>query len=213
MNESTVQMAIIVHKFPFQDSEYDHLFKLTKKSTLIDGCYVGYQWDADKPHLLKGADVTELFPAMFKLYLAQCTDDELNSVLSGTHFLKITAGYLDNECQRCFLSMGSLTLAGLNDPKYRQLIVDACPSDMLPAVVELGAGVFWHLMGINKIMWQNRELLLGMAVCNPGTVPSVETVYGTAMLGRDSYPSEVSEEQIKEHEHLEDIFIRRKQWS
>ncbi len=132
--------------------------------------------------------------------------------------------YYDNEeCTISCISVMNLTISDLNDQKYKDLILscrniidnpsgDPFIEQIRPPVIpcEINLGPIWHLLGANKMMCENRRIEQGFNAIMPGRMPPMRYVMGFELVGRDAYPTENTEEKIKEHEEAEEIFIIRK---
>lgn len=172
-------------------------FQLVKSKTSCFECYI---WKIDVEHYYKNCNTIQLFPMAINLYFGICEEKELETLLDRQHFLRIS---FYEEGKESRIKIQCLTIEDLVDPKYQELL-RSCPQEMLP--VEINLGTYWHYMGINRLMCQMREVRTSFIF------PGIGYTMGTVLYGRDSYLGE-SEEQIKEVEKGDEIFIVRKEYN
>jgi hypothetical protein len=186
--------------------EVDDVFQLCSRSTKVANDYTAYVWKAQKQHFFQRCDYTAVFPLAVNLYLKTCSEEELSDLLTKQHFLRIKMYYDSEGCTTSCIAVQNLTIAGLNDPKYKDLML-SCPSGMVPS--EITMGPIWHYVGFDRDMCSHRRVENGSVGMDTDTMEMVATM-GVRLFGRDKYPDETTEEIIKEREVLEEIFIIRK---
>lgn len=203
--------------------EFDDLFQLTERSRKDRESYTPYIWKAQKSKFFRLCDTIKVFPLAVNLYLKTCTYEELSDLLNKEYFLRIMMYYDDEECSVSCISVMNLTIADLNDQKYKELmlscrnVVDTPSGTSIPdqfreslIPCEINMGPIWHLFGASKFMCKNRRIENGFNVIAPGRMPAMAYVMGLELIGRDPHPFEDTEEKIKETEEADGIFIVRK---
>ena len=186
---------------------YNGLFTLVERGTKLGDDYTYYRWTLNRSWFLRGYDSSELFPLTVNLYLKECPQEELNALLDRKHFLRIRLFYEGEDGATTGLTVSNLSLAGLKDPKYRELF-ESCPSSKIPC--EINVGPLWHFLGVDQVMCEHREIHMGIIGISVDFPPRQDYIMGLELFGRDQYPTETTEEEIKANEEAEEIFIVRK---
>lgn len=162
------------------------------------------------------------FPLAINLYLRDCTEEELTDLLEKEHYLYVRTFYKGEGTDVNCIAVSNRSISGLNDPNYRVLLYDCWRSpvipknrrdplqlryDVIPCVIELGT--LWHFVGIDKTMCKKRRVALRYDVLPPGSGLEMCYIMGLELYGRDPYPGE-TEEQLKDVEEKDGVFIRRR---
>ena len=197
-------MSFIIDHIMKSSTEFDNLFTLIKHSKKIEDSYTPYIWELDRPLFFKGCDYGKVWPLSINSYLKICSESELSVLLNKQNFLRINM-YYNEDCTKSYISVMNLDFVSLVDEKYKELLL-SCNKSMIPC--EINMGPIWHFTGINRMMLRSRHIDLGFSLIDIKT-HKLYPILGIELLGRDAYPTETTEDQIKEMEEREKIFIIR----
>lgn len=174
----------------------------------------------EETNLFKSTNFVSFYYLAVNLYLSECTNKEHNDLMSGNFFMRINM-YYEEDCNVSCISVKKLTIDDLNDKKFKELITsvkhrnsDVIGNDgqvfeqLIPCEIHLGP--YWHLFGISKFMFEMKHIEAGINVFVKEPITQIGYIMGLELFGRDVYPSEDTEEKIKDKEKINNIFIIRK---